>query len=64
MTVDPWNGEETDYTLEDANGEILEVWTITSTKTLSKTKISTATGTLYYDNGQEEGSMAVTFTRQ
>lgn len=64
MSVDPWNGEETDYTLEDANGEILEVWTIDSTKTLSKTKITTATGTLYYDNGEEEGSMAVTFTRQ
>lgn len=64
MTVDPWKGEETDYTLEDANGEILEVWTVDSSKTLSKNRITTATGTLYYDNGEEEGSMAVTFTRQ
>ncbi len=64
MTVDPWDGEETDYTLEDANGEILEVWTVSSSKTLSRNKITTATGTLYYDNGEEEGSMAVTFTRQ
>ena len=64
MTVDPWDGEETDYTLEDANGDFIEMWTVTSTKTLSKSKITTPTGTLYYDNGDTDGSMAVTFTKQ
>ena len=64
MTLDPRDDEETDYTLEDANGDYVESWTITSTKTVSKSKITTATGTLYYDNGYDEGSMAVTFTKQ
>ncbi len=64
MTVEPRGGEETDYTLEDGNGEFIEMWTIDSSKTLSKNNITTPTGTLYYDNGDEEGSMAVTFTKQ
>ena len=64
MTVEPRGGEETDYTLEDANGEFIEMWTVNSSKTLSKNNITTPTGTLYYDNGEDEGSMAVTFTKQ
>ncbi|MBQ9632493.1 MAG: Stk1 family PASTA domain-containing Ser/Thr kinase, partial [Lachnospiraceae bacterium] len=46
MTVEPRDGEETDYTLEDANGDFVEMWTINSTKTLSKNNITTPTGTL------------------
>ena len=64
MTLDPRDDEETDYTLEDANGDYIESWTINSTKTVSKSKITTETGTLYYDNGYDEGSVAVTFTKQ
>lgn len=68
MVADARDGLDTVYTLTDADGNTIEMWTVSSPTTISKNNITTSTGTLYYNNtevgGNANGSQAVKFVKQ